>query len=108
VLLLLHLEYSSIFELPGDDVCIRRGTFDELAGGQLGPPLGEFLELDLVPDIGQRGLDLKRLVKNYSHYWVLRLTTELSRTLAAVGMDDMAEIKSSVVLEMMVRLRVLE
>lgn len=57
VLLLLHFENGAILEGPLDDIRLFARALDELALGDGGPELGEVLELDVVPNVGERGLD---------------------------------------------------
>lgn len=57
VLFLLNFEDGAILEGPLDNVGVGRGALDELALVELGPELGEVLELDEVPDMGEGRLD---------------------------------------------------
>lgn len=61
MLLLLHFENGAILEGPLDDIRLFAGALDELALGDGRPELGEVLELDVVPDVGERCLDDGRL-----------------------------------------------
>lgn len=53
VLLLLNLDLGTILELPLHDVRLIAGTLDVAGVGKGGPELGEVLELDEVPDMGE-------------------------------------------------------
>jgi len=55
VLLLLDLNHGAVLELPLDNVGLLRGTLGVLGLVKSGPELVEVLELDEVPDVGERG-----------------------------------------------------
>ena len=57
VLLLLDLEDGAVLEGPLDDVGVGGGSLDPFAGLEGRVELGEVLELDEVPDVGEGGLD---------------------------------------------------
>jgi len=57
VLLLLDLVDAAVLEGPLDQVGLLVGALDELGLGQGGPELGEILQLDEVPDVGEGRLD---------------------------------------------------
>ena len=61
VLLLLDLNDGAVLEGPLDNVGLLRGALDVLGAAEGRPELGEVLDLDEVPDVGQRGLDDGRL-----------------------------------------------
>jgi hypothetical protein len=61
VLLLLDLNLRAVLESPLDNVGLLRGTFDVLRTAESRPELGEVLDLDQVPDGGERGTDDGRL-----------------------------------------------
>lgn len=61
VLLLLDLNDGSVLEGPLDNVGLLAGALDVLAAGEGRPELGEVLDLDVVPDVGERGADDGRL-----------------------------------------------
>ncbi|TLS21690.1 uncharacterized protein PpBr36_09622 [Pyricularia pennisetigena] len=54
VLLLLHVEYCAVLEGPLDEVRVWRGALDPLGLVELAPKLAKVLELDQVPDLGER------------------------------------------------------
>lgn len=56
VLLLLDLKLGTVVEGPLDDVGLLL-SLDELAGLQSGPEVAEVLQLDVVPDMAERGVD---------------------------------------------------
>ena len=62
MLLLLDLQHGAILEGPLHDVDVVAGALDVVGLGDGGPELVELLELDVVPDVGKRGLDDGRLV----------------------------------------------
>lgn len=57
MLLLLDIEDGTIFEGPAGNVSLAADTLDELRRLQGGPEVGEVVQLDVVPDMGQRGAD---------------------------------------------------
>ena len=57
MLLLLDLELGAVLEGPLDDVGVVGGALDKLGLGQGGPEVGEVLQPDVVPDVGERRLD---------------------------------------------------
>jgi hypothetical protein len=61
VLLLLDLNDGAVLESPLDNVGLLRGALDVLGAAEGRPELGEVLDLDQVPDVGQRGADDGRL-----------------------------------------------
>ena len=61
VLLLLDLKLGAVLEGPLDNVGLLAGTLDVLRGAEGRPELGEVLDLDQVPDVGERGADDGRL-----------------------------------------------
>jgi hypothetical protein len=61
VLLLLDLNDGAVLESPLDNVGLLRGALDVLGAGEGRPELGEVLDLDEVPDVGERGADDGRL-----------------------------------------------
>lgn len=61
MLLLLDFENGSILEGPLDDVGVGRHAFDPFALLESSVELGEVLELDEVPDVGEGRLDNGRL-----------------------------------------------
>jgi hypothetical protein len=61
VLLLLDLDDGAVLESPLDNVGLLGGALDVLGAGEGRPELGEVLDLDQVPDVGERGLDDGRL-----------------------------------------------
>ena len=61
MLLLLDLNDGTILESPLDNVGLLAGALDVLRRAEGRPELGEVLDLDEVPDVGQRGLDDGRL-----------------------------------------------
>lgn len=61
MLLLLDLNDGTVLESPLDNVGLLGGVLDVLRGAEGRPELGEVLDLDEVPDVGQRGADDGRL-----------------------------------------------
>jgi hypothetical protein len=61
VLLLLDLNDRAVLESPLDNVGLLAGTLDVLRRAEGRPELGEVLDLDEVPDVGERGADDGRL-----------------------------------------------
>lgn len=61
MLFLLHLLLSAVLEVPFDNVGLGRDTFDMLTLVDLSPELVEFLKLNQMPDLGQRGGNYGRL-----------------------------------------------
>lgn len=61
MLLLLDLNDGAVLEGPLDDVGLLAGALDELGAAEGGPELAEVLDLDEVPDMGERGADDGRL-----------------------------------------------
>lgn len=61
VLLLLDLNDGAVLESPLDNVGLLAGALDVLGAAEGRPELGEVLELDEVPDVGERGADDGRL-----------------------------------------------
>ena len=61
VLLLLDLNDRAVLESPLDDVGLLAGALDVLGAAESRLELGEVLELDEVPDVGERGADDGRL-----------------------------------------------
>lgn len=61
VLLLLDLNDGAVLESPLDNVGLLAGTLDVLRRAEGRPELGEVLDLDEVPDVGERGADDGRL-----------------------------------------------
>jgi hypothetical protein len=61
VLLLLDLHDAAILESPLDDIGVVADALDQLGRLERGPPVGELLELDVVPDVRERRLDDGRL-----------------------------------------------
>jgi hypothetical protein len=57
VLLLLDLNDGAVLESPLDNVGLLRGALDVLGAAEGRPELGEVLNLDQVPDVGERGAD---------------------------------------------------
>lgn len=57
MLLLLHLHLLAILERPRDHIRLLIRALDELALLDRRPELGEVLQLDVVPDVGERGFD---------------------------------------------------
>lgn len=55
VLLLLDLNLGAVLEAPLDNVGLLACALDVLGLVESGPELGEVLELDVVPDMGERG-----------------------------------------------------
>ena len=55
--LLFDLQLGAILEGPLHDIGVIGGALDELRSGEGGPELGKVLQLDVVPDMGQRRLD---------------------------------------------------
>lgn len=61
VLLLLDLNDGAVLESPLDNVGLLAGVLDVLRRAEGRPELGEVLDLDEVPDVGERGADDGRL-----------------------------------------------
>ena len=61
MLLLLDLNDGAVLEGPLDNVGLLRGALDVLGAAEGRPELGEVLDLDEVPDVGERGADDGRL-----------------------------------------------
>jgi len=61
VLLLLHFQDGAILEGPFYNIRLFGSALNPLTGLQLSPELGEFGELDQVPDGAQRRIDDSRL-----------------------------------------------
>jgi hypothetical protein len=61
VLLLLDLNDRAVLESPLDNVGLLVGVLDVLRRAEGRPELGEVLDLDEVPDVGERGADDGRL-----------------------------------------------
>jgi len=61
VLLLLDLDDGAVLEGPLDDVGLLGSALDVLRAAEGRPELGEVLDLDEVPDVGERGTDDGRL-----------------------------------------------
>lgn len=61
MLFLLHLLLGAILEVPFDNIGLGRSTFDMLALVDLSPEFVEFLKLNQMPDLGQRGGNYGRL-----------------------------------------------
>lgn len=61
MLLLLDLNDGAVLESPLDNVGLLAGALDVLAGAEGRPELAEVLDLDEVPDVGERGADDGRL-----------------------------------------------
>ena len=61
VLLLLDLNDGAVLESPLDNVGLLAGALDVLRRAEGRPELGEVLDLDEVPDVGERGADDGRL-----------------------------------------------
>jgi hypothetical protein len=61
VLLLLDLNDGAVLESPLDNVGLLAGALDVLRRAEGRPELGEVLNLDEVPDVGERGADDGRL-----------------------------------------------
>jgi hypothetical protein len=61
VLLLLDLNDGAVLESPLDNVGLLVGVLDVLRRAEGRPELGEVLDLDEVPDVGERGADDGRL-----------------------------------------------
>lgn len=57
VLLLLHLNSTTILEGPLDDIGVLADALDELRRLEGGPEVGKVLELDLVPDVREGSLN---------------------------------------------------
>lgn len=57
VLLLLDLVDAAVGEGPLEDVRLLADVLDDLRLGEGGPELGKVLQLDEVPDLGERRLD---------------------------------------------------
>lgn len=57
MLLLLNIQDGAILECPLHDVRFRRGPLDEVGFVELGPEFVEVLQLDEVPNLGERGGD---------------------------------------------------
>ena len=55
MLFLLHLLLGAILKGPLDDVGLMRGTLDMMALLKLCPEVMKVLELDQMPDLGERG-----------------------------------------------------
>lgn len=55
VLLLLDLNDGAVVEGPADNVSLLVGALDVVAALESRPELAEVLELDEVPDVGERG-----------------------------------------------------
>ena len=55
VLLLLDLNNGTVLEGPFDNVGLLAGALDVLRGLEGGPELAEILDLDQVPNVGERG-----------------------------------------------------
>lgn len=62
MLLLLDLDLAAILEAPAHDVGLLGGALDGLGLGERAPELAEVLELDVVPDVGERGCDKRTVV----------------------------------------------
>jgi hypothetical protein len=60
VLLLLDLDDGAVLELPLDNVGLLRGTLGVFGLVESRPELVEVLELDEVPDVGERGWSIAR------------------------------------------------
>jgi hypothetical protein len=60
VLLLLDLDDGAVLELPLDDVGLLGGALGVLGLVESRPELVEVLELDEVPDVGERGWSIAR------------------------------------------------
>ena len=58
---LLDFQYGAVLEGPFDHIGIRAGSLDEVARLQVGPEVTEVFELNLVPDVGELGLNDGRL-----------------------------------------------
>ena len=54
VLFLLHLLLRAILKSPFDNIGLRRCALDIIALVYLGPKVLEVLELDQMPDLGER------------------------------------------------------
>ena len=54
MLFLLHLLLSTVLEGPLDNISLMRDTFDMMALVNLCPKVMEVLELDQMPDLGER------------------------------------------------------
>lgn len=61
MLLLLDLNDGAVLESPLDNVGLLAGALDVLRRAEGRPELGEVLDLDEVPDVGERGADDGRL-----------------------------------------------
>ena len=61
MLLLLDLNDGAVLESPLDNVGLLVGVLDVLRRAEGRPELGEVLDLDEVPDVGERGADDGRL-----------------------------------------------
>lgn len=57
MLLLLHLQDCPVVERPLHNIGIGRRALDEFGLFDGGPEVSETLELDVVPDVGEGGLD---------------------------------------------------
>lgn len=57
VFLLLDVQNGTVFEGPLDEISLFRGALDVFALVDVGPEVLEVLDLDEVPDIGERGGD---------------------------------------------------
>jgi hypothetical protein len=57
VLLLLDIQHGAVLEGPLDDVGVVRGALVDLGLGERRPEVGKVLQLDVVPDVRERGLD---------------------------------------------------
>lgn len=55
--LLLNLGDASVLESPLNHIGVAAGALDELGLVQGGPEVGEILQLDEVPDVGERCSD---------------------------------------------------
>ena len=55
MLLLLNLNDGAVLESPLDNIGLLAGALDVLRGAEGRPELGEVLDLDEVPDVGERG-----------------------------------------------------
>lgn len=57
MLFLLNFQNSPVLESPLHDIGIRRNSLDGIARLQGTPEMGEALELDEMPDVGEFGFD---------------------------------------------------
>lgn len=57
MLLLLDIQNGSIIESPTSHIGLAADTLDEVRRLQSGPEVGKVVELDVVPDLGERGAD---------------------------------------------------